>query len=407
MNRESNVFDRLIVFYIILQIFGILGGALIPIRIFIIVCIPAMLAFILKNKSVAVKYKYEIITFFIWIIWGIISLLWVYDVYESLKEIIYLVVHFLGFFLLVFFANRAKSPKDAIVKGWTLLFIFTLPIALIEIFFDLHLPVAYQTESFLMNYGNAGVFVRKFASVTYGNLNSYNTILTYIIPFVLSGLIIRDNQSSRISTLLKWILFLSLCYVLIINSSRAALICLFTISFIFSTFYIKNVFSLIGISLLLISVILFISFSNNEFLDIVFMRFDTQGFEDEGRNNMLIYGLDELIKSKFIGVGASNFTPTIEHQYGFLDTVDPHNFFLEVLVQYGIVIFILFIGLFVRIFFKNRKNEVRKYKFIIISSLCIYPILTIIDSSYLYSMSTWLFIASLNVIADKKYLNIQ
>lgn len=401
MNRNSNIFDKLIIFYLILQVFGGYGGPFQPIRIYIILCIPWIISFSLRHKSTLTYYKYEITTFFIWFFYAVLSLLWVIMPSEGIKEVIYLLISFIGFMLLIFLSKNAINPKESILKGWKLLFIFTIPIAIVEIIFDLHLSIAYQSEEMMMNFGHGVVMRRQFASVTFGNLNGYNTILTYIIPFLFGGIIGSDIPKKK-NKLINVILIILLCALIIINSSRASFICLLIVLFFYILFRISNIQTLIISFIIFLSILLFFAFSKNEFLNFIFLRFETQGFSDEGRWLVLRSGLNELINSNFMGIGASDFMPTMEKIYS-IDNSSAHNFFLEVLVQYGIIIFILFIGILVRMIKQIKKNKLRRDKFIIISALLIYPIATIINSGYILDTTTWIYISSLLIISDNSF----
>jgi hypothetical protein len=69
------------------------------------------------------NYGYELIAFGLWIIYGLISILWVLEPSESIKDVFYLLVNFIGFFLFILFASKAKCPKESIIKAWLILFI--------------------------------------------------------------------------------------------------------------------------------------------------------------------------------------------------------------------------------------------------------------------------------------------
>ena len=79
-------------------------------------------------------------------------------------------LNFHMFFVLVWLADRAHYPQKAVLNGWLLLFVLTIPVALYELWFDVHLPMAVQESDMMMNFGYE-VLERRFASVTYGNLN--------------------------------------------------------------------------------------------------------------------------------------------------------------------------------------------------------------------------------------------
>lgn len=398
--NRFNRYDQLLIILIALQAFGGIGGAFQPVRIFMMLFIPATINFMIKNKSILLSYKYEVITFYIWIAWGLFSLIWVINFQESLKEILYLILYFLSFFLVVFFSHKANNPKESIIKGWILLFLFTIPIALVEVIFDLHLPSAYQQENLMMNLGDGQFLQRRFASVTFGNLNGYNTLLVYITPFVAGNLI--KSHSTYLKKIAAVALVTILIFLIIANSSRATILSLFIIFLVLLGYSIKNYKTFIGFTFTFIFCAGILLYFSDDFFKPIIYRMQEQGFEDNSRLNLIKLGLYALSKSYFFGVGTGNFSPTMDKIYSQELTV-AHNFFLEVLIQYGIIIFILFIGMFIRIIRKNKDNQVKYKKFIITSSLLIYPITSIINSTYILSAWTWLFIASLYIISDKKY----
>lgn len=400
IQREKNIYDNLIIFFLILQAFGGIGDALQPIRIFIIVLIPWILKFILTHKSVVIGYSYEIHVFFIWFVYALISILWVIEPNESIKEVIYLFVNFTGFILLIFLSNNAMQPKESILKGWVWIFIFTLPVALMELIFDKHLSLAYQSENLLMNFGDGFVLQRRFASVTFGNLNGYNTMLMYITPF-LFGSLIKNNDFLKFPKIISLILIVIISIIIGINSSRAAFVGFLIALFVFVLFFIKNIKTLIGSGVVFAAIIGFLFFSNNDFFNLLFTRFDTQGLADENRYILVEEGIRELLESGFMGIGAGDFIPTME-KIKNLNNYSSHNFFLEVLVQYGLIIFVLFIGFFIRIIRKNRHNE-KRYTYITTACLFMLPLTFSIDSGYILTVSTWIFIASLYIIADYQY----
>lgn len=393
---ESNRYDKLIILLISLQALGGLGGFFQPVRLVLLILIPFL--FISRNSNFKI-YRYELVTFYIWIVFGIISLTWVYFMGESIKEIVYLMIYFAGFFVIVYLSTNAKKPKESIIKGWIFLFILTIPVALLELFFDIHLPSAYDQEAVIMNFQGIGELDRHFASINYGNLNGYNVILIYALPFVLS---IQLSYLSKLRKTLGWIVFIILSSIIIMNGSRGAFICLLIVITVFILYYIKNIKALISIGVMFSLPLFYLLFTDNEIYKLISARFTEQGLVDNTRLNLIQMGLKSLFDSNFIGIGVANFNPTMKYKYN-QELTAPHNFFIEILAQYGVLIFILFIGLFIRIFKKNKKNNSKKNSFIVISSLCMYPISAIITSGYIQSAWTWLFIASLYIVADRQF----
>jgi len=397
IKSKTNFYDKLLIVFITLQIFGVIGDAFQPIRIFILLFIPFVLLFFVRNKEISSYYRYERLFFVFWILYALITLLWAIIPIQSVKEVLYLALNFFGFFLLIVFSNKALNPQKSIMKGWVFLFILTLPIAFYEFIFDSHLPISFQEEGMILNYGNT-IINRNFASVTYGNLNGYNTILMYMFPFII-GLLFQSKK--KIHIILMWIVVFCFSYIVILNGSRGAVICLIIGFSIFGVFYFKGKKSLF-LTIILFAILLIVLNNSDSIFGLIVGRFNEQGFSDEGRLLLLISSFDAFIKSGMLGIGAGNFMPTMDSKYQ-LELTAPHNLFLEIGVQYGLLMLMLFIGLFIKLIIKQKSNENKWAKLIIVTAILMFPISSTIDSSYILSVNVWLFLASLFVISDNYY----
>ena len=162
---------------------------------------------------------------------------------------------------------------------------------------------------------------------------------------------------------------------------------------------IRNVKSFIIFSIIFLSIGTFLYIEFREVFDFFLLRLELRGLGDKARAELISNGLDALVKSNFFGVGSANFMPTMSKVYG-MENSSPHNFLLEVTVQYGLVIGILLIGMFIRIIHRLRNINLRRNKFIVVAALLSYPSASLINSGYLLNTSTWLYIASIYVIGD-------
>lgn len=397
--QKSNRFDNLLVLFISLQSLGIIGGALQPIRIFIFACIPSMITYFITHKTNLKHFRYELIFFIFWIFYALLSLGWAIIPQDSLKEVMYLIVNFIAIFVFYYLSLNANNPYNSIIKGWITLFLITLPVALYEIIYDVHLPISYQESESMMNFGFEAI-IRNFASVTFGNLNGYNLMLTYTLPFVTSLFFIKGN---KISVILKFVIFLFLIYLVFSNSSRAAFMCLIISVLVLSFYILKNRKMIIVYSAFIVGAIVSILYFFADNLTVLFLRFGTQGLEDTGRSDLIKYGFDALLNSYFLGIGAGNFMPTMSQVYK-LDLTASHNFLLEIIVPYGLMVFVFFLGWLIRIFKNQQTNPNKISKYIIICSLLCFPITSIINSGYILNVWVWMFLASLVVISDKYFI---
>jgi len=374
------------------------GGSLQPIRIFIIICVPLMLMYSVRNKKFRQLHKYESYFFMLWWIYATMSLLWAIEVDESIKHIFYFAVNFLGFFVILWLADRANEPQQSVVNGWILAFILTIPIAFYELWFDVHLSLSKQESDNLMNFGGM-ILQRRFASVTFYNLNGYNTFLCYILPFIASTFFIAQKSFKMA---INWILLLLLCYLIISNSSRGAVFCLVVGLSVFMFYYLKKG-KLIFISLVLIFIVTRYTalLYFEEIFEIISVRLKISGLEDVGRYENITMGLKAVVDSNLFGIGVGNYIPYME-RLGLGISI-PHNLFIEIVAQYGVFIFIGFLFILFRIIQSIRKNQSIFNKVIISIGLFTYPFVNIINSGYLLTASTWLYLASLCIIANKYY----
>ena len=394
--KQLNLSDKLLFLFIVLEIFGIMGDALQSVRLYGLVLVPVTITYFIKNKGDIYVFRLEIFTFLLWISYGVISLLWTPDPGQSIKDIVYLFVNFFIFLSMISLSRKANHPEKIISAAWFILFLLTIPIALNELINDVHLPMAVQDEGLVLKYANI-TFERKFASVTFGNLNGYNTMLMYILPFSLYLLSFIQNRFMKI---LLWSTMLLLIYIIIMNGSRGAFLCMFIV---FSTYLFLGadrkrrwiILTVVSIVVVYASITYF-----DEIFGLIMGRFEEQGFSDDGRSQIIRYSLESLLRTGLIGTGAGSFITTMALKYN-LDNPAPHNLFLEVLMQYGIVIFVLFVFFFVKLYLFQRRTIDPLARFVILSSLLMTPILTTIDSSYLLGTGIWVFLASLYIIGLK------
>lgn len=401
--KSFNIYDKLIILFIALLSLGVIGGAFQPVRILVVCCMPFMYAYFIKHKGVLRAYRFELLFFVFWWLWAVVSLLWARVPMESVKHVVYLTINFHMFFVLVWLADRAHYPQKAVLNGWLLLFVLTIPVALYELWFDVHLPMAVQESDMMMNFGYE-VLERRFASVTYGNLNGYNTILCFLLPFVLLNVL--RPQASKMPAFMAWALLLCLCYLVVSNSSRGAIFCLAIGLYLFGLYYLKQGKGVLVLLLVAVVMAVYAVQHFDDLFGVILNRFEAQGLEDDGRMENIAYGWDAFLNSGMMGIGAGNYMPVMEWDYG-LEISAPHNLFLEIGVQYGLFIMVAFLGMLWRIWSKARVNQNKLNRQFIVVALCVYPFSHIINSAYLLSGSMWLLLASMYVLADERYNTVK
>lgn len=398
--KTYNKYDVLIILFVALQATGLYGGAFQPLRILAILFIPFLL-FGTKGTRLTHIYRYEINYFLLFFLWSIISLVLVIDIVEAVKEISYLCANFLLFVLMLLFSLKAINPKKSIITGWIIFCVILFPLSYIEIFHGFHLSSSVLEEDVVLG-GTSDLFI--YSSTTFGNYNYYVVLLASAFPFVTANIFIQKSTLVKVITL-GLVLFLA--YIVITNASRGGLLCM-GIGFVYFFYKYFRANSTAFYGWLMIGIIGIVTFFTVKYADTVFFtlfyRLQSLGMEDNARAE-IYSALWELLKdSLFMGVGPGNLQTALK-QNSSVEIVAAHNLFLEILVQYGIFIFVGFLILILRIFLKIRQGDYVS-KYVVILGLMLFPIASIINSTYLQGTNVWVFIVSLLIMtSDKKFLN--
>ena len=397
MLRRINVYDVLIFLLLLLLAAGGLGRGLQPARVLTICAFPVALFAAVKSKKDLHTYAYEGLFMLVWVAWAVLSLRVARDMAESIKQCVYLVVHIVYFFEIIIFSTRAKRPLESILAGWIAMIVLTIPVALFEFTTDIHLPVSVQESGSVMNFGYTQM-ERRFASVTFGNLNAYNQVICFCLPFVLYAILYADAQWKRISSVVVWGL---LAYIILRNASRGAMLCLLASGMLFAWYYLRSGRHRI-LLLLTVSVVtlvgIFVLASQFEFLA---ERLTSQGGHDSGRLENIVVGLQALLDSYLFGIGVGNYPIVLGKEYGIAIPA-PHNLLLEVIVNYGVVIFIGFLLLFVHAFHIAQRGGRETIRFFMLLVVCLATSF-FIDSGHLAKVPTWAYLASMFVGSDSLY----
>ena len=396
--KNNNKYDIYIKLLICLQVFGVLGGALQPIRLLIIIFWPLILVSMKKERSLLLTNTN--LFFLFWIIYALLSLMWVIDFYSGVKEVVYLMINFSIIPILSIIARKSINPILSIIQGWLFFVVLTLPIAFYEILTNHHIPFGNLNIQKIYIGHNT---IRKYASVTFGNLNGYNQILIYAFPFLLAA---QHYYNKRKHSILMSLIVLSVMSVIVVNSSRATVLCMLITLLVFFFSPIKKSINKRFVNILIVVPILgLIYLSKLIFVNINarISNSDSNILKDDYRERIFYESLKGLENYNYLGVGAGNFSNSINHFSKFnsdYDYIAPHNFFLEIVVQYGFIILFFFCLFLVEIFKQRKNNIVANY--VIKSSALFFILSSVVSSSHLLSPSTWVFLGSLYILTRIK-----
>jgi hypothetical protein len=326
-------------------------------------------------------------------------MLWSSNQENGFKEFTYYLIHTALFFVILILSKRASEPKRAIALGWLIAVLVTLPIAFYEITFDDHLSFSVHGSGDLKNYGEGIILQRIYASVTFGNLNGYVTFLGLSLPFIFVYLFYTRS-------IYKILFVLGVAFsaggVILINGSRGGTLGFFT-ALIIAIYYIFKTESakqraLVFIAIALISLPIVINFD--------FFTFQLKNrlvasalFDDQERFGILRSSFDMLSSSYFMGSGIGSLVEEYQ-KLGKSEINMPHNFFLELLIQYGLIWGLAFILLLVKLFKDGIRAIDKSVNYVLLSGIFILPFVGVVNSGYWLNPIFWCFIASLVVFVS-------
>ena len=334
----------------------------------------------------------------LWLAYAILSMGWAFSKGDAVRDIIFLFMSVSVIYFTVYYLNDYKD-LDRLYRLWFIVFGALLVLGVWEHLTWQHLPVSvYYLESRpYLKYLPTGVF---------DNPNDYATYLALSIPFAVG--LVRYTKSILIRLLGLATIVVAFYFIVIVGSRANILAVLLEIAFfvLFMT-NIKQKFKIVVIAIIctIIAITFFPSiilpfFSEfSEQLSSLILRDQYRLDSVSIRLNLIKNGLMFLYSTFGFGVGAGNAEYWMSNFpiYNTLGILNPHNWWLEILVNYGILIFFGYIAMYIGIM-KNllhiwRKASNRKERMIaesLLLSLVGFLFASISSSSIMAFNPQWL-----------------
>ena len=293
--------------------------------------------------------------FLIIFLWYTLSVLWAPSLTYAFKYLFYLFCGSILSLSIIYFLNSIQK-LDTLFKALTFIFIIELIIALLESFTSFQMPISRYSELASIfgktpqannEYSVASLFFNSNPPTGFHwDTNDLALAMLLILPFF----IISDKNSIKI------IGITSILTIIAMASSRSVFIGLITIFLVYFFVIKKKVtttFLVIGFALIVFFGILQLQTSENPRLNELANSFEIISLYLTGqidvdnsiqwRFELARNGIDSLIKSKGLGVGAGG-SVAIQEQIGGVAGrfTSMHNFWIEILVEGGILFFIFF-----------------------------------------------------------------
>lgn len=370
-------------------------------------CLPFVLHRLYYDLFQRKRIDYVLFFFLFWLLYAGISLFWTVEEKGGFGSYWILFWNMTILFGLYSFAGKVRNAYESFAYGWMLLLCLTFPIAFWEIISGSHIVNwgDFNADAEMVDF-EGNIQPRVFAAVTYKNLNSYVTLLCSALPILLSSFFHFEGKK-RICSLV-----VSICAILIvlINSSRGGLLCVCINLLIFLFYYQKSKIPfkwIYSISFLFILYCIFILYWDKIFTHIL-LRLIGDGsstvlsnmFASEGRYSVLFLGIELYINSFGFGWGVGSMPEAYASTRYELHYA--HNLIIEVLVQYGFILYVFLCVLYISFkrLFQNNNLAIKIYARMTVFSFI--P-LSIIDDTYMTHPFIWAYFATILVLSNKLY----
>jgi teichuronic acid biosynthesis protein TuaE len=374
--------------------------------------------------------KWLSIIFLIWLVYAACSLLWVADHKTALEELFYIFTGLALHLCMISLFPIMKKGSRIFAYSWIIGFFAIIIIALAEIVTKYHLP-SYTAN--LISRLSVNHRYRSLPIATFGNPNNLSIYLTF--SFSLFIFLFQRNLYRGISTVAIFII------VFLVTKSESRLgtltiVCQFVVFLIVTRItapsikfpiYRKGKKAAI-ISLILVTIVYGSSLLPNIQLQLGKISSTDPApagstkllAEDQSagtRLAMIRNGLHFFKLSRGVGIGAGNFNEYMRTGRGIYGVatngfgsrqLDPHNYYIEVLSQYGVLIFALFAIWFsslvyfsVKLFTTRFLKSVSATRFIfLITLLMSYIMMANVQSRFIPNPFSFLIPTVLSMYAD-------
>jgi len=363
-----------------------------------------------------------------WIAYALLSYFWVISVQYWLKEIISLLSGFLLFYTIHSLLYKIQKPFRWLILAWSTAFLTQMLFGFWEMYTGDHLFGNFY--KYISNFPYYH-FVNKSIITTFDNPNNLAIYLTFsFVLFLLTG-----DKFKKFKSLLNFFL-VYVCIVTYLGSSRIAIFALISVYLIYIYIHSKE------LVLKLIKSKLYIGFFGLSIISVIYLiNFDAKflypddigqevkelytttlhgEFNDSSssvniRKQLILNGFDFFIASKGFGIGSGNFEAYMLNKplkYETAKTINPHNWTIQILSQYGFFIFIplylwylnLFVHMYKSLFIDLNRNKIKFSLIFPFLMFIAYGILSNLDSSFMNNPLNWTVLALILISVENKEL---
>lgn len=305
-----------------------------------------------KKLNLKPKNLQDIIIKFylLWFFYAVISSIWVKDYYSWIRAVFFIGIGFISIWLLSVYMKKEKTIKHVFFVIYIMMVIHNI-LGWYELLTNNYLfaDIIKLDKYRQFGYNSAA----RVPISMFGNINDYATALVIGI-FV--SYIVLSNSNKKILKVAGLCNIVSSIILLTRSHSRANMLGLIVGIFIFIFIKYFRRISIKSLAVIVFIPILFGFAFSKKIIEVFFKELQFDFYSDKGsdfiRLNLIKNGLLFLKNTVGFGTGAGNIEYWMENYkiYDVAHIVNMHNWWVEILTGYGIIIFALYIWIYIKMF---------------------------------------------------------
>ena len=341
----------------------------------------------------------------LWILWAGLSLIWAQDLVSAEKHLFHLLF---GLSLPLVVMLLPPKQRELLPLIWVGTAIIIILLGAGQLVNAPEIPPKHQ-----------------WLTAVYGNENDVSMFITLSLP-LLAGYGLDKSRDSWWSEPLRIIALFSVLVgitLILMTSARLNYVALAMLAIIMPVIYLgkgtkgKKKIILAHRDVLAISIVIILAVSSLFFIPKVNARVKEHlysiprevksvlsGDVSNARARLTLSGINLVRYSRGLGVGPGNFEHHLA-EYANLGTINPHNWWLELLAEYGVLVFLAYCGIFIYLIItvsRRWKQDGHWAAGAILASLVVFPILAVAPSRLIWYPPHWLLLAVATSLASEQ-----
>lgn len=328
--------------------FSVAGAQMSVFRFLILVSLLACVCNGMKGQMLILtkrKNSYSVIFYFIWFLWTIVSLLWGKDIGDWFRNMFFL---FLGLTEIILFTNYFKSDED--ILNACKAFLAGITIQSIIGWYEIITKNYYFIE---MNEKNLRYYVNSNNYVPVAMTGNPNNFACMMFVGIFLAYTCWTCAKKSKGKLLNVILGINCIILLFATQSRAGILAFALASLMLVLLKAKKRTSIILFSFGFLIMSIFAIF--------ILQHISNNGLQegsDSIRFNLILNGLYFVYETYGFGVGAGQVENWMAEKalWDTASVTNVHNWWMEILSNYGILLFIGYLIFYIKLLADNLRN---------------------------------------------------